>query len=242
MVRTFIYGSCVSRDTFEYLDQDDFSLLRYVARSSLVSAFSPPGPVPLTEGHGLSPFQLRQVETDATSGLLPLLRQHADRIDLLLWDLVDERLGFYENSEGHVVTDSVELRKAGEHAALDGYRHYAFGSRHHLKRFRAALAPWRDFLQREGLLERLVVVAPPWAETDLEGREVPGSFGLSGSKANRLLKPYLAAVQFALGRPVVGADLATHTDTAHKWGPAPFHYCQVDYLRLAAEATAMASP
>ncbi|MDC5698349.1 DUF6270 domain-containing protein [Intrasporangium calvum] len=224
MIRTFIYGSCVSRDTFEFLDKGEFSLLRYVARSSLVSAFSPPGPVPLTEGHGLSPFQLRQVETDAESGLLPLLREHADRIDLLLWDLVDERLGFYESSDGHVVTDSVELRKAGAHAALDGYRQYAFGSRQHLKRFRAALTPWREFLEERNLLHRLVVVAPPWAEIDADGSPAPASFGLTGAGANQTVAQYLDALQGASFQQVIGRELNVRTDKNHRWGAAPFHY------------------
>ena len=232
MIRTFIYGSCVSRDTFEYLDKDAFSLLRYVARSSLVSAFSPPGPVPLTDGHELSPFQLRQVQTDAASGLLRLLRQHSDRIDLLLWDLVDERLGFYENGKGHVVTDSIELRKAGDHAALDGYRHYGFGSRQHLRRFRAALSPWRDFLEGQGLLHRVVVVAPPWAETDLLGNEAPASFGLTGAEANRVIRPYVAAVRAVVGSNVVGTHVLAQTDDAHQWGPAPFHYSRATYTAL----------
>ena len=235
MVRTFIYGSCVSRDTFEYLDKDAFSLLRYVARSSLVSAFSPPGPVPLTEGHELSPFQLRQVQTDAASGLLPLLREHSDLIDLLLWDLVDERLGFYENGEGHVITDSIELRKAGDHAALDGYRHYAFGSRQHLERFIAVLPLWREFLVGQDLLRRLVILAPPWAETDAYGVLSPASFGMSAREANRIFALYHQPTANGLSVASIGKSVDVHADQDHKWGLAAFHYSDSTYEILGKE-------
>ena len=36
----FIYGSCVSRDTFEFLRPLGYGLVDYVARQSLISAFS----------------------------------------------------------------------------------------------------------------------------------------------------------------------------------------------------------
>jgi hypothetical protein len=232
VVRTFIYGSCVSRDTFEFLDRKDFSLLRYVARSSLISALSPPAPVPLPEGHGLSPFQLRQVKTDASSSMLPLLRDLSDKIDLLLWDLVDERLGFYADDEGHVVTDSIELRRVGDHAGLAGYRHVPFGSAEHLDQFRSSLGPWRRFLDELGLLDRLVVVALPWATLDVEGKAAPASFGITGGEGNRLFAPYYAAIREEVGAPLIGQGLPARTDEAHKWGPAPFHYSTQTYLGL----------
>lgn len=232
MIRTFIYGSCVSRDTFEFLDRSEFSLLRYVARSSLVSAFSPAAPVPLQDGHGLSPFQLRQVKADASSSLLPLLRDFSGRIDLLLWDLVDERLGFYADPEGHVVTDSIELRKGGDHAGLAGYRHVPFGSAEHLERFRSSLGPWRRFLAEQGLLDRLVSVALPWASTDVDGKPAPASFGITGHQGNRLYEPYYDSVSEEFAAPVIGRGLAVRTDHRHKWGPAPFHYSADTYVAL----------
>jgi len=232
VVHTFIFGSCVSRDTFEFLDQAQFSLLRYVARSSLVSAFSPPAPVPLPEGHGLSPFQLRQVKTDASSSLLPLLRDLSGKIDLLLWDLVDERLGFYTDNDGHVVTDSIELRRVGNSTRLAGYRHIPFGSAEHHERFRSSLGPWRRFLEEQSLLDRLVVVALPWATLDVEGNAAPASFGITGDDGNRLFESYYTAIREEVGAPLVGQGLPARTDETHKWGPAPFHYSTQTYVNL----------
>ncbi|GAA6527753.1 DUF6270 domain-containing protein [Intrasporangium sp. DVR] len=235
MIRTFIYGSCVSRDTFEFLDPNEFTLLRYVARSSLVSACSPPGPDPLPAEHNLSPFQLRQVHTDTASALPPLLRDLAGKIDLLLWDLVDERLGFFEDGEGHVVTDSVELRKAGIQGVLARFQHFAFGTSPHLERFRSTLPRWREFLDDARLINRVAVLAPPWAETDVNGEDAPPSFGMTGAEGNRLLKPYYDAVSELVGVPLLGRGIQTHTDQAHKWGPAPFHYSATAYHSLVVE-------
>jgi hypothetical protein len=41
-MRVLVVGSCVSRDTFEFLRPDCFTLQGYVARQSLISAFGPP--------------------------------------------------------------------------------------------------------------------------------------------------------------------------------------------------------
>ena len=238
MIRTFIYGSCVSRDTFEYLDKGEFSLLRYVARSSLVSAFSPPGPVPLAQGHGLSPFQLRQVETDAASGLLPLLRELADRVDLLLWDLCDERMGLFDVGDGRVVTRSVELLRAQTQSEiLNTARLIDFGTDEHLSRFQKALERFAAHLDQSNLLGKILLVAPRWAEEDDAGRGDLKSFGRSAEWANDRFKEYNHLVGATIGCPVLGHDIKTIADTAHKWGRAPFHYAQPVYTELAREIT-----
>ncbi|GAB3075645.1 DUF6270 domain-containing protein [Pedococcus soli] len=234
-LRVLVVGSCVSRDTFEFLRPEYFTLRGYVARQSLVSGFGPAGE-PHFDLSGLpSAFQRRMLEGDARSSLPSVVAELADEVDLVLWDLVDERLGLLDHEDGTVSTDSVELRQA----QLDGQAPTepsgpAFGSPEHLARFTAVLPRWRALLEEHGLRSRTVLLAPPWATTTTTDEPTPASFGLEADRANELTRRYLDAVAAEVPVPVLGRDLTEVRGRAdHQWGKAPFHYDDRTYLALA---------
>ena len=236
-VRVLVVGSCVSRDTFEFLRPEYFALHGYVARQSLVSAFGRGG-APHFDLSGLtSAFQRRMLEGDARSSLPGVVADLADEVDLVLWDLVDERLGLLDHDDGMVTTDSVELRQARHDGlAPDGPSGPAFGSPEHLTRFKGVLPQWRELLTRTGLLSRTVLVAPPWAEVTQTGEAALSSFGLEAASANERSQEYLSAAVDVLGIPVLGQELTeVRSDTGHQWGPAPFHYDDATYLALSGD-------
>ena len=59
-----IFGSCVSRDAFEYDDSHEFRIVEYFARSSIGSAFAHNGPGQINLESLRSQFQRRVVEFD----------------------------------------------------------------------------------------------------------------------------------------------------------------------------------
>ncbi|WP_325002331.1 DUF6270 domain-containing protein [Intrasporangium sp.] len=241
-LRTFIMGSCVARDTFEFLDPRFFELRGYLARQSLISAFGAVAQPPIDPARLTSPFQRRMLEADARSALPGMLRQLAPDVDLLLWDLVDERLGILDHPDGGVSTDSVEVRSQPSEVASSGLTHVGFGTPEHLARFSAVLPAWRDLLASLGLLDRTVLVAPPWATRSTTGELTPSSFGLDAQEANRLTQPYLDRAVEVLGVEVVGRSLeAARALATHQWGLAPFHYDDRTYRDLATEIAAAAS-
>jgi hypothetical protein len=233
--RVFIAGSCVSRDTFALLDPERYALEGYVARQSLISAFTgPAADVPALPEH-LSPFQRRMLAGDVAGDLPRRLRRAAGTVDLLLWDVVDERLGVYRLPDGSFVTRTPELIGTALHDHLERTaRLVAFGSDEHLGLWRAAAGAWVEVLRRHDLLARTLVVAPPWATRSDDGSPVPTSFGLGAEQANRLSAPYLACAA-ALGAPVLTVPPDTAVAAAgHRWGLAPFHYADATYARLVA--------
>ncbi|WP_299520989.1 DUF6270 domain-containing protein [uncultured Serinicoccus sp.] len=239
MIRTFIYGSCVSRDTFERLPTDGFELLQYVARQSLISATAPPSSRLAPDIDTSSAFQRRMLEGDWNGSLLPLLREHADSIDLLLWDLCDERLGLRRLDLAApprryaMATRSVDGIRAGVDEQLQDSPLVPFGSRKHRVLFLRALWAFADELRALGLLDKTLVVAPAWAIHTSTGAPTPSSFGLTPTRANRLYDDYYAAVRY-----VTNATLVTlppgqvAADEDHLWGVAPFHYTESVYERL----------
>lgn len=237
MIRTFIYGSCVSRDTFELLLPDGFQLVSYVARQSLASAMSAPNTARLPTFRTASRFQRRMLVGDWEGSLLGALRQRIDEIDLLLWDVFDERLGVNRLPNGNIVTRSVDSLSTGLESALPPQTaHVPLGSPAHLSRFATVLPQFRDALDELGLLRRTLLVAPPWATATIEGRPAPSSFSIAPDRANDTYRAYYAAIAASLSLPSITlSETEAVADPGHRWGLAPFHYSHHAYERLASQ-------
>lgn len=234
-VRVFVMGSCVARDTFGYLDPRVFRLNDYVARTSLASIFSAGGEPPVDPELLTSAFQRRMLEIDAASSMPALLEELAPTTDLLLWDLTDERLGLLQHPDGRLTTDSVDVRAVGgQH--LDPMGRIPLGSDQHVELFAEGLERWGGLLTQVGLLRRTVLIAPPWADHTLPPGEPPLSFGVDAARGNELFAPYVALARERWEFPILGAGLSDPASPVdHRWGPAPFHYDEHTYVRLARE-------
>ncbi|MBO9556777.1 DUF6270 domain-containing protein [Cellulomonas sp.] len=236
--RVFIYGSCVSRDTFEHLDADSYALLDYVARQSLVSAYATPLAVPPPPG-ATSTFAARQHHGDQTSSLLPRLLHRAAQVDLLLVDLQDERNGILV-SDDHTTTRTPETMAEPGLEAHGGLavRHVAFGTDEHHTLWSAAAQRFVADLRRLGLLDRTLVLALPWAEHTEDGRPTTPSFGADSARRNDEFARYHDVLR-SLGLRLVDLPAqGVRSSVTHRWGDAPFHYAGFVYEHVAARIDA----
>ncbi|MBC9821927.1 DUF6270 domain-containing protein [Terrabacter sp. MAHUQ-38] len=221
-LRLGVLGSCVSRDMAAL--HRECAVVLYVARQSFISAVSPG--VSVAPGAGLtSPFQQRMLESDLGSTGLELLQRHAPELDLLVIDLVDERLGVVPLAGGSYVTDSQELKESGTKDLLEVVGDdLELGTPEHFRRWCGAAGRVVDVLRRTGLLERTVVLRVPFAQTTADGSPVAAFMGRSALEWDELYAPYYEHLQH-LGLPVVALPRALAvSDSAHRWGPAPYHY------------------
>lgn len=236
--RVFIYGSCVSRDTFEHLDPEQFELVEYVARQSVLSATTRPvdsmAPPALE-----SRFQQRMVTGDFQSSLRPLLAQHAAEIDVLLVDLTDERLGVYLLPDGTVLTRSVELIESGAEQSLpQGARHVAFGTQQHYEYWSGAIRALGDSIRQTAPRAAVALLDIPWAEWSESGQQTPDSFGISAAQANPVFRSYVEVAVQALGAHLISLDpTEVISGLHHPWGDAPFHYAEKVYLEVVRRLT-----
>lgn len=229
--RIFIYGSCVSRDTYKRLPQDQYSLTDYVARQSLVSAFSDPVTRfdPPVVG---SRFTTAQVRGDFASSLPQRLATHAAGTDLILWDLTDERLGFYLLPDETVVTRTIDLaRTEVESKVATEALLIPFGSEEHFALWCNALEAFKTRLAEICPQVPVLVLAPPWAAETSQHEPTAPSGELTAAAANEKFERYLDAIPYPVVRldPASPAPLA---DAEHEWGPAPFHYVEDVYREL----------
>lgn len=222
-IRTLVLGSCVSRDLFEELPKGEYTLVGYVARQSLISSFSPPV-TRLRPPAMASAFQQRMAKGDYESSLPTVLKRTAGQVDLILWDLTDERLGVYLLPDDTVVTRSVDLIAAGAEPELDSEGMLIpFGNDAHFEMWRRALPQLRNVVSKHHPDSRLSLVALPWAERTESGEPTPTSFGLSAREANTLYERYYDTAN-AAGTEVLWRDRDVRAADDHRWGVAPFHY------------------
>lgn len=224
--RTLIHGSCVSRDTFEFLGPE-YQLVDYVARQSLISSMT--GPVEgVPEPPLVSAFQERMRQGDLLGDGLDRVVRRRHSTDVILWDLCDERLGVFEVARSRWLTDSVERRTR---APLP-LRRVEMGTEQHFDLWCRAANSWHRAVRETAPDVALVLVALPWAEVSDTGVPTPPSYGVEAAEANDRNGRYYAYAA-ELGVPVVGANLEVLATERHKWGFAPFHYTDSVYEETA---------
>ncbi|RCK69144.1 hypothetical protein DT076_12425 [Desertihabitans brevis] len=236
-LRVFVYGGCVSRDTFTHLDGEN-ELLGYVARQSLMSIDRPAEGVREKLHMPTSAFQQRMIEGDIAGNALERIEAVGDAIDVLVFDVLAERVGVLEAGHG-VVTKLPELMQAGGAEATRGARFVRFGSDEHHAQWSVAARRFRDRLHARGLLEKSLLLKTPWATELAEGGEVPvPSWMTHPHEANRAYARYFDRLR-ELGFSVLDLpDHLTRSTASHRWGPSPFHYFDDAYRYFAAQVAA----
>lgn len=110
MKKICIFGSCVSRDIFEYDEYKSFELVGYYARSSFASLSSNAMIEQDVLDNIQSPFQKRMVLQDMNKSFIDRIKRND--FDFLLIDFIDDRFHFYKLSNDSIVTLSNEYKKA----------------------------------------------------------------------------------------------------------------------------------
>lgn len=231
--RAFLFGSCVTRDTLELVDRQTLDIAAYVARQSLLSAGSNASAhLPQNLGLGKG-FKRRMIRNDFAGSLLRNLRRVAPSVDVLLWDLTDERHGVHRFADGTFVTRSIDnIQVPAIAELLATTEHLPFGSRTHQSLWTAAAISFTEFLDKIGLLERTVVLQVPWALLTTEGRPTPWSMGVRARDANRNYEPYYETLHSLGHRVIQVPQEMVVADPNHRWGLAPFHYTEEVYLEV----------
>lgn len=240
-LRTAILGSCVTRDAFAAHPEALGSPAEYFARTALASAMSPV----VVEGVDLSSipsaFQRRVVGYDLDRAFLDFLER--GELDLLVYDLIDERFPLLVLDGGGVVTRSGEFLRATADLAVTETvapwteRSYALWE----EAWSLLVARLRDL----GLLERLVVNDVRWADVVEGGGQMPDVYPPTlTARANY----FLGRMSARMRRDLAPSQLFTYdgslltATSEHRWGTAPFHYVPAYYRAFADRVSAWSPP
>ena len=173
-----IFGSCVSRDTAEFLPEAE--VVAYVARHSVTSLESPHGTAGIDLSDLNSAFQKRMVTNDLDGSGLERIVNNASDLDVVLLDLVDERRGFWQFPDGTTMTNSIEVESCGaaREARRSGARLIEFGSEEHFVRWKSGFVQLVDGLRDAGLWEKTILLDIEWAGA-VDGAQHPQSDSLA---------------------------------------------------------------
>lgn len=234
-----IYGSPVARDAVDLAASKSMRITDHVLRTSLLSfgtdgaAFFP------REVEGMPRAMLRAIQGDFAGRMPAFIRAAAEKTDVLLWDLADERDGVTVLADGTVITRSVDAFDVPEVRSIHEQGvHLAFGTRDHFVAWKAQASRFQRVLKSAGVFENTLVLDVPWARTTIDGEEITSSGGLSAEDANRQFRRYMDCLE-GLGYRIVSlSPEEVHADPEHRWGPAPYHYTQDVYELIIERARA----
>lgn len=229
-----IFGSCVTRDVFEFMDMADCELVRYFARSSLGSAYAASKVEGIDVSGIASAFQRAVVCADLNKEFEDFMR--SGEFDCLIYDPIDERFDLLLLEDDRVCTLSNELRQVYKAADIVNARRLKSGSEEFYAHWESG---WIAFIAQLDRLEKraaLCINKVFWAETTAAGDDFRPSYDAAGIKrANEFLERIYSRMSRDIPQEqffefpqelMVGAN-------EHKWGASPFHYVEAYYSGLA---------
>ncbi len=237
MKNVLIFGTCASRDLFNYPEsQNNLKLIDYFARSSLVSIFSPP--LEASQYVDLesisSKFRKRCVQRDFDKSFIVKLKR--TEFDILLIDFLDERLDLWEAAPGSYVTVSEELLEGHpditKHATIEGLSE---------SKIRMWEESWEKFIQfadENNILNKIRINKLYLTSKGFHGIHK----GIFSSKYITAINEYLdklyraSAINIARSQFIEYPAGMMRINPGHRWGKGPYHYIddvykyQIDHL------------
>lgn len=229
MRQVFIYGGCSSRDAVEWYPNHNLELHSYIARQSLISAFNPTNPNLWDFSPMTKEWQQRMMRGDAASNLPAHIQEHHQQIDLIIWDLMIERVGVRRIRSGGYMTNNPSNRKHIKNRSSIRAR-TSFGTDEHKHLWSQALEHFVALLKDTGLQDKIVVNGTPWALHDKHGQKAyfPKT-GIEPEWFNTTIEQYWQLIE-AHDIPVARIKQEhAIADPDHKWGPAYLHYIPETY-------------
>lgn len=232
-----IYGSCVTRDIFRFLEADAaINIVAYFARSSLGSFSENPCPHHDVFSKNLkSPFQRRLIEADFTKKLALELSTNQIEFDELIVDFIDERFSIFEFPDSSICTVSVELLEAGFSPNGTDGKIIPSRSEEFYERWERGWSYLVEVLKQHGQLSKLRINKAYWACCAEDGSDFLPYYPFSMIKeANAFLdRLYMRAKEDLTEEQFYSSDEENFIGNPHHlWGKSPFHYIDQYYTDM----------
>lgn len=238
MRKVFIYGGCTSRDAVDQYADYGLELHSYIARQSLISAYRPADAKLFDPRSVEGSFQRRMLAGDIVGTLPQKLEEVAAEIDLVVWDLMIERVGVQKVASGGMITRNGTPRAEGVgREAMGGS--YVFGTDPHFRQWEWAFAKFTETLDRIKLRDRIVVNATPWALYDKHGDFTRSDSDMTPEWFNAKVERYWQTIADAGLKVARVPQAGAIADPDHRWGPAYFHYVPGTYRSQLRAITAL---
>ena len=222
----FIYGSCVSRDAFNFAKEGSFKIIDYYARQSFISAFS----------HSINPFidlcqiksnfQRRCVERDFLKTLPIALKKI---YNILLIDFIDKRFDILQFDNSYL-TLSLEFRNI----VLNIFKYDNIIKHNSQERRKLFIESWRKFIvlcTELNILECVRINKVYYAKYNDSGDIVAKYTEAKIDENNEMLDFFyhIASKDIPINNFLSYDDSLFIAKKMHRWTEAPFHYIDIFY-------------
>lgn len=234
-----IYGSCVTRDLFEYDKSENLELKQYIARQSIISAVSAPIDLEENQIKLNSNFQKRMVLMDLKKNCFENLKEN--RSDYLIIDLIDERfpLLFYKNSyctasnealHGIEQLKDLPVKQKIIYKGLLSIKDESLDCNSIIREFCERIM--RIYKPDEIILHRALFV-DKYINKSGDIVSFSKNYLIDNKTKNQVLEyMYDLLVNFIPGIHIINEMPQTVASENHKWGLSPMHYYDDYYLRV----------
>lgn len=234
MERTFyVFGSCVSRDGFEYCNKNNLIPYGYTARYSASRIAFPAIDKNFDLSLLTSQFQRKIVKRELENNLFADMEGHPS--DFVVIDFIDDRFGLVEIEEDIYVTNSFELRNS-QLVNTDSKKIPA-QSELFFELWSKGIDLFLKEMDSKNLLNKIIVNAVFWASKFEDGTSITGypdkrvetseyikGFNFLLEKQYEYLRSKLCPEQF-----IYYPEHLLTASLEHKWGRSPFHYSEEFY-------------
>lgn len=155
-------------------------------------------------------------------------------MDLILWDLTDERFGVELVGESTFRSRTPEYTLASELLeGIDERTGVDFGTDSHFTEFQYAASRWVGLLNAVGLGGKILALAPEFVDSAIDGNG--NEIALGGADLNKAFRRYWRFVVDTCDVPILTVPAtASEVNTDHQYGPASFHFGDETLRSLAA--------
>jgi hypothetical protein len=228
-MKFIIFGSCVTRDVFEFVDKDKTELVRYFARSSLGSAYSNTKVENIDISSIESNFQKSIVASDLNKEFPDFLAN--SEFDYIIYDAIDERFKLLVMQNGSLCTLSNELQQTKNYKQFVK-REILSASDEFFTYWEKGWSSLIGQLDAFGKRSSLLINKAFWAKRTISGDNFLPSYTDNGiDKANA----FLAKLYERMAQDIPKNQFIEFNDSLligsdnHKWGKSPFHYVDEYY-------------
>ena len=239
-----IFGSCVSRDLFEYDRSKRLFLKTYIARQSIVSAISTPISIEKEDINLASNFQRQCVYNDFKKNTMELFRKDGSKY--LLIDLIDERfkLAVYadKNGEKSLVTYSTYLQESQyikSPKLLEKKKNIFNGKKYYINDI-----PLDEYLEEfckrissiyseENVIIHKCRMSQFYIDKNNQIRKFDKNYLFYNKMTNELLDYMYDYLECRMPKAmIINISDEYCADENHKWGLSPMHYQKEYYIKV----------
>lgn len=169
---------------------------------------------------------------DYASSFPDALRTNKTQYDTLLLDLIDERLGVIESTDG-IITNSYEFRNSGWKKHFPDSKVLEFGTQEHFELWKIAAERLLNMLTKTNTLHRTALIRAHYATHADNGYDLSQKMRKSPDTWNELFRRYYDHAE-SIGIPTIAVEPEVCVaSSSHEWGMEAFHYTDRFYQIVA---------